>query len=206
MTTKCIQLGPEHKDLFYNFIDDQIETHNLQNDFHWQNIQYIDHDRRVYAVIKDNEIQTVVAGNDLPNMPWVTCDTLLARKDKGHFSNFKNILKVMQYQLQECESRGKWGFFWVRSEDIERTNKERSTHDVQGLSTSRYAKQYSMIYDKKYNVTDAAFVKAGCLTGNKLYDHCLGNRPLPYDCTIRLITMKIKYMNTIMRDKITYGT
>mgnify|MGYP001326470011 CR=1 FL=1 len=98
------------------------------------------------------------------------------------------------------------GFFWVRSEDIERTNKERSTHDVQGLSTSRYAKQYSMIYDKKYNVTDAAFVKAGCLTGNKLYDHCLGNRPLPYDCTIRLITMKIKYMNTIMRDKITYGT
>ena len=89
---------------------------------------------------------------------------------------------------------------------IERTNKERSTHDVQGLSTSRYAKQYSMIYDGKYNVTDAAFVKAGHLTGNKLYDHCLGNKPLPHDCTIRFISMKIKYMNTIMRDKVTYGT
>ena len=88
MVTECIQLTNEHEDLFYNFVNTQITTHNLQNDFHWQNIKYIDQNRRIYAVFKDGLIQTVVAGNDLPNMPWVTCDTLLARKDHGHF-NFK---------------------------------------------------------------------------------------------------------------------
>ena len=205
MINECIKLTPDHKDLFFNFINEQIKSHNLQNDFHWQNIKFIEPNRHIYAVLKNKEIQAIVAGEDLPNMPWVLCDTLLARKDQSHFANFKNILKVMQFQLNECESRGKWGFFWVRSEDIERANKERNTHNVQGLDVSKYGKKYASIYEEKYNVTDAAFVKAGHLTGNKLYDYCLGNKPLPYDSTIRFITMKIKYTNTIMRDKITYG-
>ena len=77
MVTECLKLTPSHKDLFFDFVNGQIESHNLQNDFHWQNIKFIEPNRHIYAVLKNKEIQAIVAGEDLPNMPWVLCLSLI---------------------------------------------------------------------------------------------------------------------------------
>ena len=202
---KCVKLNLDHKQLFYNFIHHQIELHSLQNDPQWQNVQYIKDNRHVYASIANNEIQAVIANNDLPNMPWTTVDTLLARRDQSHFTNFINMARVAKLQLQDCESRGKWGSFWIRKFDIDDVSKKGS-RQLQGQNVSKFGERWGKIYDEKYNITDAAYIKAGNLTGNKLYDYALGNTVLPYDVTVRFVSMKIQYMNTIMRDKVTYGS
>ena len=202
---KCVKLNLDHKQLFYNFIHLQIELHSLQNDPQWQNVQYIKDNRHVYASIANNEIQAVIANNDLPNMPWTTVDTLLARRDQSHFTNFKNMARVAKLQLEDCESRGKWGSFWIRKFDIDDVSKKGS-RQLQGQNVSKFGERWGKIYDEKYNITDAAYIKAGNLTGNKLYDYALGNTVLPYDVTVRFVSMKIQYMNTIMRDKVTYGS
>ncbi|MBO01924.1 MAG: hypothetical protein CMG35_04725 [Candidatus Marinimicrobia bacterium] len=202
---KCVKLTFEHKEMFYKFINTQIELHSLQKDPQWQNVKYIADDRNVYASIHDDEIQAVIANNNLPNMPWTTTDTLLARRDQSHFTNIKNISKLVKFQIDDCEERGKWGAFWIRKFDIDNVSKKGS-NQLQGQNVSKFGDKMGKLYDEKYNITDAAYVKAGHMTGNKLYDHCLGGKPLPYDVTIRFVSMKFHYMNTFMRDKVTYGS
>ena len=115
------------------------------------------------------------------------------------------MARVAKLQLEDCESRGKWGSFWIRKFDIDDVSKKGS-RQLQGQNVSKFGERWGKIYDEKYNITDAAYIKAGNLTGNKLYDYALGNTVLPYDVTVRFVSMKIQYMNTIMRDKVTYGS
>lgn len=206
---ECIKLNQTHNDMFYDFINTQIEQHNLNEDPQWQSVKFIDESigRNIYGVVDNNQLQVITASNDLPNMPWTTSDSLIARRDQGHFTNFKNISRVAKLQLEDCESRGKWGSFWIRKHDLDNAIKDDdSDRKIQGQGVSKLGERLGKLYDEKYNITDAAYIKAGNLTGNKLYDYALGNTALPYDVTIRFVSMKIQYMNTLMRDKITYGS
>ena len=150
---ECIKLNQTHKDMFYDFINSQVEQHGLSKDPQWQSVNFIDEniERCVYGVIDNNELQAVVASNDIRGLPWTTSDSLIARRDQGHFTNFKNYSRVSKLQMEDCESRGKWGSFWVRKHDLDDALKDNdSDRKIQGQGVSKLGERLGKVYDEKY--------------------------------------------------------
>jgi hypothetical protein len=202
---EVIQLTSNHQDQYNKFITDQVIMHNLDSNHLWQNVQFISETRKIFAVIKDDEIVQTLACNKLPNMPWSVLDTQISKKGLTFFNTIKDAKRLYKLCLDTCEADGIWGHWYMRDARLDYATKHNATTNFQGANMSRYGLSMSNLIGEKYLFNEAAVIKAGNLTDFKLYNHLLNYKPLSYDVTIRFITLKVEYMLTIMKDKITYG-
>lgn len=202
---EILQLNKSHQTLFEDFISNEIEVRKLQNDHLWSNIEFISDSRKIYAVINEGKIQQTIASNRFPNMPWSKSDTQITAKGLSFYQTKDTTKELFKLFLSSCESDGIWGHWYIRDVRIDNALKRKADRQYQGVNMSRFAVPVVEIFDEKYNFTEAAYVKAGNLTGNKTYDWMLGFEPLPYDVRIRFVTMKLEYITSTMKESITYG-
>jgi len=198
------KLNNEHKNQFEDFIEIQIEAYDLSKNHLWQNIEFTNDNRQVYGVFKDDKLVQTIASNLLPNMPWSMLDTQITKKGLTHFQTIKDTTKLFHTMFDHREDQGIWGHWYARDARLDKASKANPTTVIDGVPMTRYAAGILRMIGKKYQYTEAAHVKAGHLTNNKLYDYCIGNKPLPYDVAIRFLFLRTPEMFRIA-DKVTYG-
>jgi len=200
-----IKLEDKHKPQFENFIQEQVTAYNFTNNHLWQNIEFNSDVRQVYGVFKDDILVQTIASNLLRNMPWSILDTQITKKGLSHFQTIKDTTKLFKIMFEDQEDQGVWGHWYARDARLNIASKSNPTTEVDGVPMTRYAAGLLRMIGNKYQVTEAAHIKAGNLSNNKLYDHCIGYSPLPYDVTIRFLFLRTTEMFRIA-NKVTYGT
>ena len=199
-----IKLSEEHRDLFYNFVNFEIQHRNLQHDSLWKTIDYIKEDRDIFAYVIDNEIQMCMAVDRISTMPWVIHNTMITNHKLHGFKSIKVFKIFYTYILDYYEKHGIWSHWYARSEKLESSIKDKSSFSEYN-NLSHYGIMLAKIVDEKYHIADRAYVKKNTLTGITLYDKIIGWNPVPYDTTIRQLSLKQNYMSTELKDAITYG-
>lgn len=199
-----IKLSEDHKELFYKFVDFEIQYRNLQLDPLWKTIDYIREDRDIFAYVIDNEIQMCIAVDLISTMPWAINNTVITNHKLHGFRSIKMFKIFYTHVLEYYEKKGIWSHWSVRSNRLEASIKDKDTFSEYN-NISHYGTMLAKIVDEKYHIADRAYVKKNTLTGITLYDKMLGWKPLPYDVTIRQISLKQNYMSTELKDLVTYG-
>lgn len=202
---EIIKLDQSHKDLFEEFKSEGIDKKKIQSDHLWSNIEFISPTRQIFAIVENNQIQQTIASNLFPSMPWSKTDTQLTRKGLSFYQTKDNTSKLMDVFLNNCEKDGIWGHWYIRDSRIDRVMFRRANIDFQGTKVSKFGAPVAEVFNKNYNWTQAAIVKAGNLTGNKTYDWMLGFKPLTYDVRICFALAKHDYITSTMKESITYG-
>jgi hypothetical protein len=199
-----IKLTEEHKNTFYDFVNFEIQHRNLQSDPLWKNIDYIKEDREIFAYVIDDEIQMCMAIDYISTMPWVIHNTMITNHKLHGFKSIKVFKEFYTYILNYCENQGIWSHWYARSERLENDIKDKKSFS-EYKNISHYGIMLAKIVDEKYHIADRAYIKKNTLTGITLYDKILGWDPVPYDVTIRQLSLKQNYMSTDLKDTITYG-
>lgn len=200
-----INLSEQHRDMFYEFVNFEIQYRNLQIDPLWQNIEYIKEDREIFAYVIDNKIQMCMAIDYISTIPWVIHNTMITNHELHGFKSIKIFKEFYTYILNYCEKRGIWSHWYARSERLDTNIKDNNKSFSEYNNISHYGIMLAKIVDEKYHIADRAYIKENTLTGVTLYDKILGWKPVPYDTTIRQLSLKQNYMSTDLKDAVTYG-
>jgi hypothetical protein len=199
-----IKLSEEHRDLFYNFVNFEIQYRNLHQDPLWKNIDYIREDRDIFAYVIDDKIQMCMAVDNISTMPWVIHNTMITNHRLHGFQSIKIFKKFYTFILDYYEKQGIWSHWYARSERLDASIKDKNKFSEYN-NISHYGIMLAKVVDEKYHIADRAYIKKNTLTGITLYDKVLGWNPVPYDVTIRQLSLKQNYMSTDLKDAITYG-
>jgi hypothetical protein len=140
----------------------------------------------------------------ISTMPWVIHNTMITNHKLHGFKSIKVFKEFYTYILNYCENQGIWSHWYARSERLENDIKDKKSFS-EYKNISHYGIMLAKIVDEKYHIADRAYIKKNTLTGITLYDKILGWDPVPYDVTIRQLSLKQNYMSTDLKDTITYG-
>ena len=100
---QVIKLDETYKDQFYNFTTTQLTAKGLINDPYWNNIEWINEQRNIYAAVDENSnFLMTMASNHTPvrNMPWRYGDTQISASSSSLRQNIettKNLIRTMFY-------------------------------------------------------------------------------------------------------------
>ena len=85
-----------------------------------------------------------------------------------HFQTIKDTTKLFHAMFDHREDQGIWGHWYARDARLDKASKANPTTVIDGVPMTRYAAGILRMIGKKYQYTEAAHVKAGHLTNNKL--------------------------------------
>ena len=201
---QVIKLDETYKDQFYNFTTTQLTAKGLINDPYWNNIEWINEQRNIYAAVDENSnFLMTMASNHTPvrNMPWRYGDTQISASSSSLRQNIETTKNLIRSVLTDCEEQGIWGHWFISDHrKIKVQNKKSVETTITKDRVGRFAVSYIEVFED-YNLHDVAIIKKGCKSGIPLYD-CLVKAPVPYDVLIRFVTRKYQYF----RDNVpTYG-
>jgi len=199
------KLDHTHRDIFYKFIDAEIAHRKLETDPLWQNILFIEPDRDIFAIIQDNEIKVCVAIEYIKTMPWCIHNTFIMHHRINGFAGIKLTKKIYDYVFAYTENKGIWSHWYARTDRLNKALKS-AKFEYEGVKQmSRYGNMLAKVIGDRYSIADRAYVKAGHLTGIALYDRLMLDQALPYDVTLRQITIKQSAVAQGFGERITYG-
>jgi len=199
------KLDQTHKGLFNNFVNAEIAQRNLHSDPLWQNILFIEPDRDIFAIIENENIKACMAVEYIQTMPWCIHNTFIMHYELNAFTGIKYTKKLYEHVLNYAETKGIWSHWYARTDKIDQALKSEK-YEYEGIKQmSRYGNMLAKVIGDRYTIADRAYVKAGHLTGIPLYDRLMIGKPLPYDVTLRQITIKQSAVAEGFGERITYG-
>lgn len=200
-----IKLDESHRDLFYNFVEEELSVRNLLSDPLWNTITFANEHRDIFAILEDNQIQMCIAIEYIRSIPWCIHNTLITHHSLHGFKSIKLFKQLYNFIFNYTEEKGIWSHWYARNEKIEHAIKNNPKEYSDYKKISKYGAMLASIVDEKYHIADRAYIKAGNLTGVDLYDRIINNTVLPYDVTIRQLSLRQSVIESSFGNKITYG-